>query len=87
MKKFIIENLNYGTDIVWSCCSMLGEIIDFFFCNFYKIYRKEKKKKERAPFILHQIMRNVFYQPVFCHCGLMICLFSSGPLSEYLNPG
>lgn len=25
---------------------MLGEIIDFFFCNFYKIYRKEKKKRE-----------------------------------------
>lgn len=69
---------------------MLGEIIDlfFFFCNFYKIYRKEKKReRERALFILHQIMRNVFYQPVFCHCGLMICLFSSGPLSEYLNPG
>lgn len=68
---------------------MLGEIIDFFifFVIFIKSIERKKKERERALFILHQIMRNVFYQPVFCHCGLMICLFSSGPLSEYLNPG
>lgn len=48
MQKFIIVNLNYDTDIVWSCWRMLGEIIDFFFFAIFikSIERKQKKKKE-----------------------------------------
>lgn len=51
MQKFIIVNRNYGTndetDVVWSCCSKVEEVIDFFF-NLYKIYRKGGKKKKKS---------------------------------------
>lgn len=49
MQKLITENLNYGIDIVWSCCSMLGEIIDlfFFFVIFIKSIERKKRERER----------------------------------------
>lgn len=42
MQKLITENLNYGTDIARSCCSMLGEIIDLFVIFIKSIERKKK---------------------------------------------
>jgi len=48
MQKLITENLNYNTDIVGSCCSMLGEIIVgffFFLAIFIKSIGRGKKKE------------------------------------------